>query len=463
MNESISFDSIKKLVEKQKMYFNSGTCKSIKFRIEQLKKLQKMINSNEKNLLAALKSDLGKSEAEGYLTEIGFVATEINYMMRKLPEFSRPAKVRTSLAYLGARSYIYSDPLGMVLIIGPWNYPFHLLMAPLVGSIAGGNCSILKPSEYAPNTSELIHNLVKDTFNEEYIAVVEGGIPQSTALLHNRFDHIFFTGSPSVGKIVMESAAQNLTPVTLELGGKSPCIIDKDINIEYTARRIIFGKFLNAGQTCVAPDYLFVHHDIKDKLLERLTQVIREFYSTPRESLDYARIINKQHFRRLTNLLQEGNIVCGGDYEEENLYIAPTIIDDISPDARLMQEEIFGPILPVMEYENLQQAINFVNSKPKPLALYFFSRDKRLQNSILDGTSSGGVCLNDTLSHITTKYLPFGGIGQSGTGNYHGRASFDRFVHKKSVLKQSFIYDLHAKYPPYKIPLSLIKRMLKLL
>ncbi|MBO8159282.1 aldehyde dehydrogenase [Thermosyntropha sp.] len=455
-------DSISSLVNKQRDFFQSGKTRDIDFRIQQLKRLAAVIEENEADILQALHFDLGKSELEGYMTEVGFVKSELNFMIKNLPRWARPQKVKTPLVYFGAKSYIYSDPLGLVLIIGPWNYPFQLIIAPLIGAIAGGNCAVLKPSEIAPSVSGVVKKMMTENFPEEYIAVVEGGVPECSALLENRFDHIFYTGGPVVGRIIMEAASKHLTPVTLELGGKSPCIVDYNIDFNYAARRIAWGKFLNAGQTCVAPDYLMVHKQIKDKFLDCLKEAVNEFYGPdPMKSRDYSRIINDKHFERLQGLLNNGNIVCGGETRGEDRYIAPTIIDNISPTDPVMQEEIFGPILPVLEYEDLDEVICFINKRPKPLALYFFSRDYKKQEKVLRETTSGGVSINDTLSHMTTPYLPFGGIGESGMGKYHGEASFNTFVHKKSVLKNTFWFDLKVKYPPYTVSLQRIKKLMK--
>ncbi|HZK43147.1 MAG TPA: aldehyde dehydrogenase [Syntrophomonadaceae bacterium] len=454
--------NIKQLVTKQREFHRTGATYPLKFRVEQLQKLEKGINDYEEEILEALQVDLGKAPIEAYSSEVGFVMGELRQMIRKLPRHMKVEKVKTPIGYFGAKSYIYNDPLGLVLIMGPWNYPFQLIIGPLIGAMAAGNCCILKPSEYAPHVSAVIQKIITANFSEEYIAVIEGGIPVSSALLAERYDHIFFTGGAEVGRIVMQAAARNLTPVTLELGGKSPCIVDSSSNLEQAARRVCWGKFLNSGQTCVAPDYLLVHSSIKDAFVKQLIQMVQEFYgSNPFESLDYGRIINDTHFQRLEGYLQEGRILLGGDCKREAKYISPTIIDQVSLDSVLMQEEIFGPILPVLEYNDLDEAIELINSKAKPLALYFFSADAKKQEHILRETSSGSVCINDTLSQITTQYLPFGGVGESGMGQYHGKASFDIFVHKKSVLKANYMIDVKAKYPPYKISLNQIKRLMK--
>ena len=449
--------NLEKLITGQRDFFSSSRTKDIGFRIEQLKTLEKAIKANEKNILEALKRDLSKPEFESYAPEIGFVLNEIKYASKNVLRWSKAERVRTPLLQFPASSYIYSESLGNVLIIGPWNYPFQLIMAPLVGSIAAGNCSILKPSEFAPASSKLIARLVEQNFDPGYLSAVEGGSDIAKKLLEHKFDHIFFTGSADTGRLVYSAAAKNLTPITLELGGKSPCIVDKNINIEYSAKRIIWGKFFNAGQTCIAPDYLLAHSSVKKMLLDSMAEYVKKFYEkTPG---DYAGIINQAHFERLSGLL-EGNIVVGGKTNISNLYISPTIITDVSWEDKIMQNEIFGPILPVLEYINLDEAIAKINKNPKPLAIYIFSNDKEVQDKILRGTSSGGVCINDCLSHISSEHLPFGGIGGSGIGNYHGKFSFDTFSHKKSVMKKSFRLDIPLRYPPYsQAALRLLKKI----
>lgn len=452
------------ILERQREFFRSGATLDINFRREQLINLKNMIEENESRILGALSSDLNKSDMEGYLTEVGFVLNELDYMIKKLDRFVRPQIVRTPIAYFGSKSYIVPEPYGVVLILSPWNYPFQLIIAPLIGAIAAGNCAILKPSEYSPHTTALISELISQTFDDAYITVVEGEIPETQALLKEKFDYIFFTGSIAVGKIVMEAASKNLTPVTLELGGKSPCIVDSNIDVERTARRIAWGKFLNAGQTCVAPDYLLIQEDIKRELLAEFKRAIYEFYGEdPKKSEHYVRIINKRHFDRLTNLLDNGDIVLGGSTDSKELYIAPTILENVDLDSELMQEEIFGPLLPIIEYREIKEAISFINDRPKPLALYLFTKDRHKKEHILRNTSSGGACINDTISHMTTKWLPFGGVGDSGMGRYHGRASFDTFSHKKSVLDSGFKIDLKQKYPPYSTPLDKMKKLMKFL
>ena len=453
--------SIAEILRKQRSYFDLGNTRPLSFRLKQLKTLKQAVLNNEKRISAALWADMRKSEFEAYTTEIECVLCETNRHIRNLQSWARPQKVPTPLLHFPASSYIYSEPFGVALIIAPWNYPFHLLLLPLVGAISAGNCAILKPSEIAPHTSAAIADMVSENFDPSFIAVVEGDAKTSQTLLAQKFDYVFFTGGSNIAKIVMEACARNLTPVTLELGGKSPCIVDKDINIEYTARRIVWGKFLNAGQTCVAPDYLLVHKDVKTQLLECMRKCVEQFYGKdPRLSPDYSRIVNEIHFNRILGLMKQGNIILGGDSNKDELYIAPTVIDNVSMEHKVMREEIFGPILPVMEYDDLTWAISLVNRLPKSLSLYFFSRNKVNQERIQRETTSGGLCINDTVGQLVSSYLPFGGVGTSGFGNYHGKHSFDTFSHKKGVLKRSFLLDIKARYPPYGGRLGLLKRVL---
>ncbi len=450
---------ISDIINKQQIFFNSGITKDIPFRIQQLKVLKAAITKNEDEILKAVNSEMKKPFVEAYISEVGLLLNEIDYAIRNLKSWVKPKRVRTPIVHFLASSYIYSEPFGVVLIIGPWNYPFQLIISPLIGAIAAGNCSIMKPSETASSSSKKISNIIKENFEGDYISVIEGGVETSKILLSMKFNYIFFTGNSRVGKIVMEAASKNLTPVTLELGGKCPCIVDRDVNIEYTAKRIVWGKFFNAGQTCVAPDYLLVDKIIKKELLDGIKKYVLEFYGDePSRSPDYARIINKKQFNRLSGLLKEGEIIVGGNLNANDLYIAPTVIDKVSLNDKIMEEEILGPILPVIECEDFTDAISIVNDRPKPLALYFFSKDRSKQERALRETSSGGVCINDTIVHLSTISLPFGGVGNSGMGNYHGKASFDTFSHKKSILKKSFLFDINVRYPPYEGKLKLLKR-----
>ncbi len=448
------------IIHKQRHFFATGKTKDVAFRIAQLKTLKQAIQDNEQAIVQALKADLYKPEFETYATEI-FVIKEINYAIKNIKNWTKPKKAPVGIEFFQYSARIYPEPLGVALIIGAWNYPFYLIISPLIGAIAAGNCTILKPSELAPHTSSLLAEIIAKYFDPEYIALVEGGIETSQKLLTEKFDYIFFTGGTSVGKIVMEAAAKHLTPVTLELGGKSPCIVDTEINLEHTVRRITWGKFLNAGQTCIAPDYILVDKKIKANLIDGLRKCIKEFYGdSPASSPDYARIISQKHFTKLANLLNNGEIIIGGETNSEDRYIAPTVIDNVSLDAPMMQEEIFGPILPIIEYTDIAEAIALINSRPKPLALYLFTQNKNLQTRILQETSSGGVCINDTVIHCGVPTLPFGGVGNSGIGSYHGKASFDTFSHNKSILQNSFLLDLKWRYAPYKGKLAFFKRLL---
>lgn len=448
-------------VAQQRQFFATGKTKDLDFRRAQLKTLKQAILSQESQILAALKADLQKPELEGYY-EIIATIEEINCALKHLKSWTKPQKVRTSLQQFPAAAWRSPEPLGVVLIIAPWNYPFSLLFSPLVGAIAAGNCAILKPSEITPHTSRLAAEILGRTFESDYVAAIEGGVETSQQLLQEKFDHIFFTGGTRIGQIVMEAAAKQLTPVTLELGGKSPCIVDADINLREAAKRLTWGKFLNAGQTCIAPDYLLVDSRIKSELIAAIAQCVGEFYGgEPFQSPDYARIVSDRHFQRLAALLAGSKAVIGGQMDAGERYIAPTVVENVAPDSPLMQEEIFGPILPVMEYSDLESAIAYINARPKPLALYFFSHDRDKQARILTATSSGGVCLNDTLMQVGVIDLPFGGVGDSGSGSYHGQASFDTFSHYKSVLRRSLRFDLNWRYAPYRGKLERIKRLFK--
>ncbi|MBD2561010.1 MULTISPECIES: aldehyde dehydrogenase [Nostoc] len=448
------------IIQNQREFFQTGKTKDVTFRIEQLRNLKQAIIEHEQSIVEALQADLHKPEVETYLTEIG-VIKEIDYAIKHLKTWTKPKKTAVSFDFFSYSARIYPEPLGVVLIIGPWNYPFQLIISPLVGAIAAGNCAIIKPSEIASHTSRIIAEIVAKYFDPAYIAVVEGGVEASQKLLAEKFDHIFFTGGTAVGKIIMAAAAKYLTPVTLELGGKSPCIVDTDINLEHTVRRITWGKFINAGQTCIAPDYLLVDKKIKKDLIDGLVKSLKEFYGdNPANSPDYARIISQKHFDRLVNFLKDGEVIIGGDAQPSERYIAPTVIDNVSLEDSVMQEEIFGPILPIIEYTDIAEAIALINSRPKPLALYLFSQNKNLQKRVLQETSSGGVCINDTVMQVGVSSLPFGGVGDSGIGNYHGKASFDTFSHNKSVLQNSFWLDLKWRYAPYEGKLPLIKKLL---
>ncbi|MDJ0819349.1 MAG: aldehyde dehydrogenase [Desulfobacterales bacterium] len=446
----------------QKAFFDVGRTRDVDFRKQQLDILRREIADNREDILTALQRDLSKSAYEGYLTEVGIVLDEIRFVRKRLTRWARPRRVRTNLFLVPASSYRYAEPYGVVLIIAPWNYPFQLVMGPLIGAMAAGNCAVIKPSEFAPNTSRVIAKLISRNFDPAYIAACEGHAEVSQALLDQPFDYVFFTGSVAVGKLVMQAAARRLTPVTLELGGKSPCIVDRDIELKITARRIVSGKFINAGQTCIAPDYLLVHHEIKDRLIESIKDSIHDFFGDdPKLSPDYPRIVNEKHFQRLVGLMQFGSVIVGGQSDLQNLYIAPTVIDEVSWGDPIMENEIFGPILPVLSYENLQETIAQIKKLPRPLALYSFSNNRQLNETILADLSFGGGCINDTLLHFANPHLPFGGVGNSGIGSYHGQKSFETFSHRKSILKRSFRLDAPLRYPPYGNKLKFLERILR--
>ena len=442
--------SFSNILHRQREFFNSGNTLKYKYRIFQLKKLKKLIIDYEKQILDAVKEDLSKPDFENYFSEIQISLMELDFAIKNLKRWMKAEFVKTPFMHQPGYSFTKAEPLGVVLIIAPWNYPFQLIISPLIANIAAGNCAILKPSEISENSSNIIAKLINENFDANYIKVIEGDAAVSESLLKLKFDNIFYTGSSAVGKIVMRAAAEHLTPVTLELGGKSPCIVDKNIALKTTARRIVWGKFFNAGQTCIAPDYVLVHKEQKENLIKDLKKAIEEFYGQNAEiSKDYARIINEKHFNRLKNYLLEGEIVYGGKTNAEAKYIEPTILTNIKADAKVMIDEIFGPILPIIEYTDTEDVIEYINSRPKPLALYIFSKSSDFTKTILSRTSSGGVCINDTLSHITTTSLPFGGVGNSGMGKYHGKAGFDTLSHRKSVMKKSFLIDYSLRYPPY--------------
>lgn len=452
----------KELLERQQTYFKSGATKSVEFRIHQLQTLKKLLKEHEDEFNQAVYKDFKKPELEMYATELGILHNEVSYVLKKLKKWVKPQKVSGTLVNFPSKNYTIAEPYGSVLIIAPWNYPVQLALLPLVGAIAAGNTVVLKPSEITSHTSKAIKDILGKWFKEEFIAVVEGGVETNQDLLAQDFDYIFFTGSTRVGQIVMEAAAKNLTPVTLELGGKSPCIIDETADLETAARRIAWGKFVNAGQTCVAPDYLLVHSRIKDQFLEHFKESIRDFYGVnPKLSPDYPRVVNTSHFDRLNSYLEEGEIFCGGKTDRQELYIEPTVLVDIKEGSRVMEEEIFGPVLPVLTYEKLPEAIEVVNSRSKPLSLYLFSKNKEAEAMIIEKCSFGGGAINDVLAHLGNHHLPFGGVGNSGIGAYHGKQSFDTFSHTKSIMKKPFWLDIPFRYAPYKGKLKWIKRVLK--
>lgn len=455
-----------KLTEAQKQFFETGWTRDLAFRICQLQLLADAMRKNETVLGEALKKDLGKSAFESYATEIGFVLADIRYTIQNLQKWSAPKRVRTPLYLFPGKSKIQKEPYGSVLILGSYNYPVQLLAEPLVGAIAAGNCAVLKPSELTPHVSEAMYQIVHSTFKEEYIACVEGGVEVNQELLSQKFDYIFFTGSERVGRIVMKAAAENLTPVTLELGGKSPVIIEKTANIKEAARRIAWGKLMNAGQTCVAPDYVLVDESRKQQFLTEMKTAFSHLYGKEiKKNPDFGRIVNERHMERLQKILEQDAkyLFCGGEADTLQRYIEPAILDlGKDQNAASMQEELFGPILPVLSYHKLEDAVRFVNKRAKPLALYLFTKKRSAEKFVLERVSSGGVCVNDTISHLINPDLPFGGVGASGMGQYHGKYSFDTFTHEKSVFYKPADWNLPVCYPPFtKGKMNLVKFFLK--
>ncbi|HDI0886045.1 TPA: aldehyde dehydrogenase [Staphylococcus aureus] len=447
-----------------KAFFNTQQTKDISFRKEQLKKLSKAIKSYESDILEALYTDLGKNKVEAYATEIGITLKSIKNARKELKNWTKTKNVDTPLYLFPTKSYIQKEPYGTVLIIAPFNYPFQLVFEPLIGAIAAGNTAIIKPSELTPNVARVIKRLINETFDANYIEVIEGGIEETQTLIHLPFDYVFFTGSENVGKIVYQAASENLVPVTLEMGGKSPVIVDETANIKVASERICFGKFTNAGQTCVAPDYILVHESVKDDLITALSKTLREFYGQNiQQSPDYGRIVNLKHYHRLTSLLnsEQMNIVFGGHSDEDERYIEPTLLDHVTSDSAIMQEEIFGPILPILTYQSLDEAIAFIHQRPKPLSLYLFSEDENATQRVINELSFGGGAINDTLMHLANPKLPFGGVGASGMGRYHGKYSFDTFTHEKSYIFKSTRLESGVHLPPYKGKFKYIKAFFK--
>lgn len=445
--DSTQIDSILQL---QRDFYDSGATIPVSFRKEQLKKLYQAIQKYQPQIAEALKKDLGKSSYESFMCEIGLVLSEISYMIRHVKKFSKRKTVYTPLAQFASHSYMQPVPYGNTLIMSPWNYPFLLSIDPLVDAIAAGNTAIIKPSAYSPAASKVIEMLVKECFSPAHVSVVTGGRAENAALLEKKFDFIFFTGSQNVGREVMRHAAVNLTPVVLELGGKSPCIVEESADIRLAARRIVFGKYLNCGQTCVAPDFILCHKSIQDKLLQELKlQVEKQFGSDPLADNDYGKIINQKHFDRLCRLLQSGELYLGGETDAEALRIAPAIMTHVTFDAPVMQEEIFGPVLPVLTYENFDELMLLLKKRPKPLAQYLFSSNKAHIRRVNEELSYGGGCINDTIIHLATSEMGFGGVGESGMGAYHGKAGFDAFSHQKSIVDKKTWLDLPMRYQPY--------------
>ncbi len=451
------------LISGQKNLFLSEKTKPISFRLQQLQKLKDLVVANREKIFVALYEDLNKSHLESFMTEYNIVISEIDYALKNLKRWSRPEKVKTPMIIKPASAYVVPEPFGVSLIISPWNYPFHLAILPAVGAISAGNTIVLKPSEYSTRTERLLVELINGTFDKEYFHVVTGGAEMAEELLKQKFDFIFFTGSPNIGKIVMRAAAENLTPICLELGGKNPCIVDESSDLEIAARRIVWGKFLNAGQTCVAPDYIYAHSSIKSSLIVLLKKYIREFYGANEiRSKDYGRLISTKHFDRLLTLMEGSKILYGGESNRDEKFIAPTLLDVASWDEKIMQEEIFGPILPILEYKDLDQILSELKTKDKALATYIFSENKTSIQKVTSELSFGGGCVNDCLLQFSSKSLPAGGVGQSGFGRYHGKYTFETFSHRKSIVYKSNFLDLMMRYPPYtEKKISFIKKLLK--
>lgn len=439
----------KQLVEKQRKYFNTGVTKPYEFRLAQLKKLKAALEKHEKAIIDGLYADLRKSAMEAYATEHTITMADIDFAIKNLATWMKPERVSTPLFFMPGKSRIHSEPYGVTLTIAPWNYPFKNLIGPVIGALTAGNTMILKPSELAPATSKAIAAMVADFFEPEYMTVVEGGVKETQELLEEPYDFIMFTGGTEIGRIIYQAAAKHLTPVALELGGKSPCIVDGDVNLEVAARRITWGKFTNAGQICIAPDYIYVHKDVKPKFLALVKENITEFFGAdPKQSPDLGRIVSVRHFNRIKNLI-DGDVIVGGQTDESEKYIAPTVIDNVTPQSKVMQEEIFGPIMPIMEYDTIDEVISHINKGSKPLALYIFSNRSSLADRIITETSSGAVLINDVLVHAGHPNLPFGGVGSSGMGAYNGKISFDTYSHRKGVLTRSFMFDVKQRYAPY--------------
>ena len=450
---------IHEIVESEKHFFRTGVTRGVDFRIDMLKKFRKAIIENDELISAALKADLNKQPFESYMCETGLLLEEINFHIKRLKKWSKTRRVKSGIGQLPGKSYVCPEPYGVVLIMAPWNYPVQLCLMPLVGAISAGNCAVVKPSAYAPESSRVISKLIESAFPTGFVTAVEGGREANKALLDEPFDYIFFTGSVAVGKTVMEAAAKRLTPVTLELGGKSPIIVDETANLPLAARRIAFGKVLNAGQTCVAPDYLMIEKSVEAPFIEEYKKALASFFPDGDMS-GMVRIINDKHFERVCNILDNsGSIVIGGARDAETRFIEPAVLTDVPIDSPAMQQEIFGPVLPVLPYEKLDDCIDFIRSRPKPLALYIFSENKMNQEKVLNSCSFGGGCINDTVIHLASSHMSFGGVGESGMGSYHGKKSFDTFTHYRSVLKQGKL-DVKLRYFPYKSGKEKIIRMI---
>lgn len=454
---------INAIVAAQRKYFQTGATLPVSFRVDALRKLYDAVSGSEKEIHDALRKDLGKGGFESYMCETGLVLEEISYMLKHVRRFAGEKRVRTPLAQFHSRSYKKPSPYGVTLIMSPWNYPFMLTLSPLVDALAAGNTAVVKPSAYSPNTSEVIRQILAKCFEPQYVSVVTGGRAENTCLLHEHFDYIFFTGSQSVGKEVMRSAADHLTPVTLELGGKSPCIVDQTANIKLAARRIVFGKYLNCGQTCVAPDYIYCHRSVRDRLIKEIQKQIRkQFGKKPLDNKDYGKIINEKHFDRILGLIDKEKVVFGGNCDRDALRIEPTVMDNVTFSDAVMQEEIFGPVMPILTFDSLDEVIRNVNAMPHPLALYLFTSSKAAAKKVTARCGFGGGCINDTIIHLATTEMGFGGFGESGMGSYHGKTGFDTFTHYKSIVDKKTWLDLPMRYQPYrKIHEKMVRFFLK--
>lgn len=442
---------IKELVSRQRKYFQTGATLPVNTRAAALRKLYAAISKYEKDIHEALRKDLGKSNFESYMCETGLVLEEISYMLKHIRRFAAEKTVKTPLAQFHSHSCQKPSPYGVTLIMSPWNYPFMLTLSPLVDALAAGNTAVVKPSAYSPHTSDVIRHILTQCFDPQYVAVVTGGRAENTCLLREHFDYIFFTGSQAVGKEVMRNAAEHLTPITLELGGKSPCIVDQTANIKLAARRIVFGKYLNCGQTCVAPDYIYCHRSVKDRLIKEVQKQIQKQYGKqPLNNPNYGKIINEKHFDRLLGLIDESKTVHGGNSDRKTLRIEPTVMDNVTFADAVMQEEIFGPIMPVLVFDDLDEVIHNINAMPHPLALYFFTSDKAAAKKVTSRCGFGGGCINDTIIHLATTEMGFGGFGESGMGAYHGKIGFDTFSHYKSIVDKKTWLDLPMRYQPYR-------------
>ena len=442
---------IRCIIDGQRNFFLTGNTLDIDFRIQSLQKLKSYILKYEAEIHAAIQKDLGKSEFESYMCETGLTLTEISYMLKHIRSFAKEKRVSTPLAQFHSRSFRKPSPHGVVLIMSPWNYPFLLTIEPLVDAIAAGNTVVLKPSAYSPNTSHVIYRMISECFAPEYVSVITGGRAENTCLLNEHFDYIFFTGSQRVGKEVMKKAAEHLTPVTLELGGKSPCIVEKSANLKLAAKRIVFGKYLNCGQTCVAPDYIYCDASVKDVLLKEIRhQIRRQFGKTPLNNPNYGKIVNEKHFQRICSLIDPAKIVIGGETNSNRLQIAPTVMDFVTFEDTVMRQEIFGPVLPILTYRSLDEAISQIQSMPHPLALYLFTSDQSVAQKVTSRCNFGGGCINDTIIHLATSEMGFGGFGESGMGSYHGKDGFDTFSHYKSIVDKKTWLDLPMRYQPYR-------------